>query len=78
MIRFLDAAGLPVAVYAVEIDGVCYTPEEIAAIVADRQLSHKARSLPICVCGHWRHLHDQVCRTCGRTAYKRSPRCTTQ
>ena len=31
MIRFLDAAGLTVAVYAVKCDGRVYTPEEAAA-----------------------------------------------
>lgn len=34
MIRCLDAHGLPVEVYAVEVDGKCYAPEEVAAIIA--------------------------------------------
>jgi len=29
VIRFLDAAGLPCQVYAVEVDGVCESPEEL-------------------------------------------------
>lgn len=33
MIRFLDAAALPQPIYAVEVDGRLYAPEEIAAIV---------------------------------------------
>lgn len=33
MIRFLDSAGLPAAIYAVEVDAQLYMPEEVAAIV---------------------------------------------
>jgi hypothetical protein len=32
MIRFLDAAGLAQPIYAVECDGVCYGPEEVAKL----------------------------------------------
>lgn len=30
-IRCLDAHGLPQPIYAVEVDGACYAPEEVAA-----------------------------------------------
>ena len=73
MTRFLDAAGLPVAVYAVAIDGQCYTPEEIAAIVVAYQSDQGANQFCTPAQNGCGALEDG--RLCGERTYVGRPYC---